>query len=389
MPKSLIQALSLAAVGLIIASASVQADDLPALVIDKSQVSVSGLSSGAYMAGQMHVAYSGTFTRGAGIVAGGPFDCAEGQLYQAVNRCIAGKDSPLSLRYIDPKAVADRLTARTNQYALTGDIDPTRNLAQGKVWLFTGGRSDTGIHDTTVNWRLTDALKEYYLKYLPEDNIYYKNDLRAEHAMPTDSFGNACPVKGDPYINQCGFDTAGAILNWLHGPLNPRNDGDLSGTLVAFDQSPYLAAPTTHGMNGTGWAYVPAACAQGRTCKLHVVFHGCKQYPAYTGFTGAGAQTFGETYVRNAGYNRWADSNDMVVLYPQGHDSPRNPRGCWDWWGYDDADYATRKGRQMAAVKGMVDRLAGGGTAIAPPPPADGTGAEGSASKVDFSAPSR
>lgn len=42
--------------------------------VDKKQVSVSGLSSGAFFAVQMHVAYSGTFM-GAGVFAGGPFYC--------------------------------------------------------------------------------------------------------------------------------------------------------------------------------------------------------------------------------------------------------------------------------------------------------------------------
>lgn len=37
----------------------------------KEDVSVSGLSSGAFMAAQLHVAYSGVFDKGAGMIAGG------------------------------------------------------------------------------------------------------------------------------------------------------------------------------------------------------------------------------------------------------------------------------------------------------------------------------
>jgi poly(3-hydroxybutyrate) depolymerase len=51
-------------------STSQAAAPLPALVIDTTQTTVSGLSSGAFMAVQMHVAYSATFHTGAGIVAG-------------------------------------------------------------------------------------------------------------------------------------------------------------------------------------------------------------------------------------------------------------------------------------------------------------------------------
>ena len=59
---------------------------LPALTIDPNEVSVSGLSSGGFMAVQMHVAYSATFRKGAGIVAGGPFYCAEGSIVYATDR---------------------------------------------------------------------------------------------------------------------------------------------------------------------------------------------------------------------------------------------------------------------------------------------------------------
>ena len=44
--------------------------------LDPSSVTVSGISSGAFFAHQFHVAYSGLVT-GAGIVAGGPYGCAE------------------------------------------------------------------------------------------------------------------------------------------------------------------------------------------------------------------------------------------------------------------------------------------------------------------------
>ena len=46
---------------------------LPGLGADLSQVSVSGLSSGAFMAAQIATAYSATF-KGVGVIAGGPYD---------------------------------------------------------------------------------------------------------------------------------------------------------------------------------------------------------------------------------------------------------------------------------------------------------------------------
>ena len=143
-----------------------------------------------------------------------------------------------------------------------------------------------------------------------------------------------------------------------------RVDTVATGSVIAFDQSAFLAQPTAHGMGSTGYAYVPDACANGARCKLHVAFHGCLQ----------GASRIGETFVRNAGYNRWADANRIVVLYPQATASLQqgNGNGCWDWWGYDDAHYMWREGRQVSAVMRMVDRIAGGTTAEAPPPAPSG-----------------
>lgn len=51
--------------------------ELPSLHIDINQSSVSGLSSGAYLAVQFHVAFSATMV-GAGIIAGGPYYCTQG-----------------------------------------------------------------------------------------------------------------------------------------------------------------------------------------------------------------------------------------------------------------------------------------------------------------------
>jgi len=78
------------------------------------------------------------------------------------------------------------------------------------------------------------------------------------------------------------------------------------------------------------------------------VLHGCKQ----------NSTDIGTQYVKNTGYNRWADTNKIVVLYPQTGTGATN--SCWDWWGYDSANYSKKSGPQMAAVKAMVDRVGSG-----------------------------
>ncbi len=328
---------TLSAVAALACGAASAAVDLPQLNIDKSQTSVSGLSSGGFMAVQLHVAYSATFKKGAGIVAGGPFYCAEGSITNATGRCMA---SPAGIP-------TSTLVTTTNNWASQALIDPVANLQGSKVYLFSGSI------DSTVKPGVMDALKTYYNSFVPAANVVYKKDITAEHAMITDDYGSACSTKASPYINDCNFDLAGAMLAHIYGTLNPRNNAALpAGNFVEFNQSQFI---TNHGMAPTGWAYIPQACTAGTQCRLHVVLHGCKQNVA----------TVQQQYVRNTGYNRWADSNNIVMIYPQTSTAATN--SCWDWWGYDSANYAKKSGPQMTAVKAMVDQVSvGGGT---PPPP--------------------
>ena len=315
--------------------------NLPALKIDKTQTTVSGLSSGGFMAVQLHVAYSATFAKGAGVVAGGPFYCAEGSVVNATGRCMA---SPAGIP-------TSTLVSTTNTWASQGVIDPVANLQNSKVYLFSGSL------DSVVKTGVMDALRTYYNSFVPAANVVYKKDIAAEHAMVTDDYGNACSTKGAPYISDCNFDLAGAMLQHLYGTLNARNNATLpTGNYIEFNQSEFI---TNHGMATTGWAYVPQACQAGgtATCKLHVVLHGCKQ----------NISDVQQQYVRNTGYNRWADTNNIVMLYPQTSTAATN--SCWDWWGYDSANYSKKSGPQMAAVKAMVDRVSSGTGGTTPPDP--------------------
>jgi poly(3-hydroxybutyrate) depolymerase len=339
---------------------------LPSLNVKQNETTVSGLSSGAYMAVQFHVANS-SFVKGAGVIAGGPYFCAQDDQTTATTVCSCtglGTCQPGQAAQFVPSLV-QTTNANANQQA----IDPTSNLGTSRVWLFSGSG------DTIVPPPVMTALETYYRNYVPASNITFVKNVPAEHSIPTDSFGSACSFLGVPFINNCNFDAAGALLNWIYGNLQPRNTGTLHGQLIAFDQGEFITNPTAHGMAQNGWVYVPDACRQGQ-CRLHIAFHGCLQYPDMPMPSGPQGK-FGDTFARHAGYNEWADSNNIVVLYPQANALltatrlPRtNPNGCWDWWGYDDGKYAIRNGRQMMAVKLMVERLAG----AASPAPGPGPG---------------
>lgn len=326
------------------------AERLPAFNVDITQSSVSGLSSGGYMAMQFAVAFS-SILKGAGIIAGGPYYCAQGNETIATSVCSCVPFGCFGVSTTNVPALI-RITDRNAQQGL---VDATSNMRKGRFWLFSGRA------DTAVPQRIMDDLQTYLLHYADSANISYKNDLWAEHAQPTDFFGNPCDVLDDPYISNCHYDGAGALLQWIYGALRPRENGRLRGSFVAFDQREFLANAASHGLAEEGWLFVPTDCATGQPCRLHIAFHGCKQYQTYQYFDpAAGLVKFGTTFVRNAGYNRWADTNSVIVLYPQATPTPSNPLGCWDWWGYDDTNYATKTGRQIAAVRGMVARIASG-----------------------------
>jgi poly(3-hydroxybutyrate) depolymerase len=325
------------------AGASGAAERLPAFAAE-GPITVSGVSSGAYMAVQFHVAHSAG-VRGAGAIAGGPYYCAQGSLWTALTRCM---DPALGSSLPQPRVLAD--FARS--FAAAGAIDPLERLAGAKVWLFSGTR------DETVGSEVVEALRRYYLAVAPDADVALENGVPAGHGMVTDRAGNACSTTRPPFIVNCDYDAAGILLKHLLGAL-AAPAARAAGRVIEFDQREFAdGAPAKISLADSGYAYVPAACERER-CRVHVVFHGCRQ----------SATQIGDRFVRESGYNRWADGNRLIVLYPQtaqryglsfsgGASFAFNPRACWDWWGYTGAQYATRQGPQIRAVKAMAERLA-------------------------------
>jgi poly(3-hydroxybutyrate) depolymerase len=328
--RALLAALPLAAYG-----AKVAPDDaaLPRLEIQPGSLTVSGLSSGGYMATQFQVAYSRAIA-GAGVIAAGPWFCAEGVLTRALNDCLAGETA-------GPDDI--RLVAIARASGLTGVIDDPSGLADDRVWVLHGAR------DRTVGAAVTDSLVRFYRAFAPAGRILYETQVPVGHGFPTAGAGVACESTASPSINDCGYDAAGRILGHLYDGLS-EPEGPVRGELREFGQLRYLAGGARASLDARGLVFVPADCAAGSPCRLHVAFHGC----------GQGIATVGRAFAEDAGYNRWAAANRIVVLYPQVAPSrmlPFNPKGCWDWWGYSGANYASRDGLQLRAVRNMVAAL--------------------------------
>lgn len=364
-----------------LAGAANAAVTLPALNIDPAGISVSGLSSGGFMANQLGYAHSATF-KGVGVFAGGPYMCAGHSNYTACMYNASISASQLSTMQAD-----------INNWS-GSSIDTKANVASQKLYLFVG------TSDYTVGPNPMDAVNtQYGNNGAGGANLQYVKRASTAHVFPTDfdaTGNNACSSSASPYISNCGYDGAKAALTQFYGTLNPRNDAPAAANYIEFDQTPYKAG--NPGMAATGWIYVPAACAGGAAqCKLHVALHGCQQ--SYG--------NIGDKFIKNTGYTRWADTNRIVVLFPQtqvdntsrstaASGSLANPNACWDWIGWYGADFARKSGVQITAIKAMVDRVAsgsgsgggggGGGTTLPAPTGVATSGATSSSMVISWGA---
>ena len=101
------------------------ANALPEMRAAPERTSVSGLSSGAFMAVQYGVAFSSSVV-GIGVVAGGPYNCSFVNI-GGIQTCMSGV----------PIGAASLMAAQG--FAALGQIDPVAGLARMKAYVFGYG----------------------------------------------------------------------------------------------------------------------------------------------------------------------------------------------------------------------------------------------------------
>lgn len=292
-------------------------------------VTVSGVSAGAYMAVQTHIALSDRIS-GVGVIAGGPYHCAAGSVSNALGRCMSGQDLDTS-----------SLVSYARETSAAGKIAATDNLQSSKVWIFRSPK------DVVVGQIVANSLRDFYSEFMPAENIRLVDDIDAAHGWPTLDVGRDCFDLGGDFINACNFDAAGALLNHLydvHAPRTAEPDGE---GVRSIDLSAHFGMGS--GVADTGYVYAPSACRQSdANCRLHISFHGCRQ----------GAEFVGNRFAVNTGLNEWAAQNRIVVVYPQVESSVMNPQGCWDWWGYTGPQYDQKGGKQISGINALITAFA-------------------------------
>lgn len=304
---------------------------LPRLNLDKTRVSISGVSSGAFMAVQMHLAYSSVI-KGVGSVAGGIWECSKGDSARAQNVCMQSPAQIVTKEHID----------LANRRASQADLDPLVGVRNSRVYIFASQ------NDMIIRPGESDKLAEFYHAFVPANSIQRATHSSATHGFLTSNYGNLCSIMGTPWLLNCGYDLAGEILAQTdpQGTTLAAPGAVDNSSFVFFDQRALIGTGAV--MYDWGAAYIPKSCTgPSARCGLHVALHGCQMNPDF----------IDRQFVDHAGFNEWAETNHLVVLYPQAEKTSDNPFGCWDWFGYTGPSYTSKSGKQIQALRTLMKEI--------------------------------
>jgi len=296
--------------------------------IVRDGITLSGISSGGMAVQQEMVAFSDVYS-GVGIFAAPPYGCSQGKM-ETIAGCLSGK-TPTTQELV-------AATLRHHKQELVSD--PTF-LKDKRVFVFAS-KNDSLVHHSAVA-----ATADYFRHF--GSAVKFVDNIPTEHTFPTtDPMQQNCSIVKQPYVGDCGYDGSREVLSHLYGGNLKENAKTLSGRFVMFDQSRYTDSLTDLSLDKEGYLYVPKACDEHQSCRLHIALHGCDQ----------NAQLIGVKFAMGAGYNAVADTNNIIVVYPQTIVG-KAPYGCWDWFGYTDGNYETNQGRQARFLREIVRDFSG------------------------------
>jgi hypothetical protein len=182
------------------------------------QFSVSGMGSGAYMATQMHFAYSSDVIS-AGIISGGPYYCSQGTPEGRQN-C---QSRPWN---ISTKQIHEYIESQSQ----VGTIDPVSNLKNSSVYIYHG------LFDTKYSIGVGYLGHNIYEKYIPSSNI-------------TTDFSFISGHEWHQYSTE-------KMLKLAYGKVNYRSVTNWPD-FRRFNQTEYVDTSKFSGLDETGFIYVP------------------------------------------------------------------------------------------------------------------------------------
>lgn len=307
-----------------------QFEPLKSYQINLNETTISGVSSGAYMAVQMQIAYSDLIA-GAASFAGGPYGCSKGEVGQARLICMSHPEKVNVVELIDAAMKFEQL----------GEISPLHNLKNKKLFIFQSPKDS--VNKPVSSEKLYELAEKLFLV----NHVVFENKVESAHGFPTLDQGQSCDLPVKPWILKCQYDGAGEALRALGLNLQTRGAAKPEN-LLPFSQVEF-SVPESR-MASQGWIYVPTDCQNHGLCRLHMALHGCQM----------SGEDIQNEFALKAGYNEWAEANKVIVVYPQASKSGNgNPYGCWDWFGLTGPHYATKLGPQMQALRKIIGRLGG------------------------------
>jgi len=211
--------------------------------------------------------------------------------------------------------------------AAVHEVDSLESLSKLRSYLFVGAK-DPALEAMRLNAKFFESFAAE-----SEKQVLFHDHVPVGHVVPTLAHNGSG-------IQESGYDGPGHCLRHIYENLTEPVSANPSGWRT-LDQ--HLLGPwNVTGALAKGWMYLPTRCEQGHRCKLHVFLHGCSSVA---------------TKMEHAGFNSWAEANDIVILYPQM--DPSVAVGCWDAYGWSGSNYATKKGIHMAGVMRLIRYVAG------------------------------
>jgi pimeloyl-ACP methyl ester carboxylesterase len=297
---------------------------------------ISGISSGGFMAVQMATIFSDRFA-GVGTAAGGVYFCAQTHFTEQLSRrgnasfLLFGPSSKAMAEGLDNLAAISQLKPLANEVlasdfivplfqnpiyvaeevcmrdptrvhqsdllhasSMTAEMNldfmkvfekekliaPTRNIRSQRVFL------SHGKVDHVLNPGMLERLEQYYRHFGVSDKQLKVVLGEGGHNYPTDREGLLdCATEGVPYVASCKVDLAGRLLAHVldrslkRGKVNPAHLYRVSQQVLANrTKDPAFA----NSVGEYGYLYANSFCLDnpGR-CDIHVALHGCKMSDSY------------------------------------------------------------------------------------------------------------
>lgn len=320
---------------------------------DQIKYTISGISSGGFMANQMATIFSSQFS-GVGTVAGGFYYCAEDYLpkkikedagtigtenlflFEATTQILSDilnpfilftgadtgswfrpqKGNPLYQSSICMRS-PDKANLPNDYLKANAEkklVDPLSNLKDQKVFIYHGKI------DSAFKVKMQERLKSYYLSVgVKESNIATLTG-KGSHNFPTDRKDEiACNLVAVPYVASCDLNLAEKLLAHLFDDKMIRTEINKNHIYVV-DQTTNLLnlskketdwVTPVPSIAPYGYLYANDKCLDHpESCHMHIALHGCQMTDSYN----EDFQTQYKTQIRNYRIVSMRSNRQMEII---------------------------------------------------------------------------